>query len=110
MNHPIEHDTLYFEESEQHDNDQQTSVITDDASLPQQDPDIEIMCHIRDLLENSFPEENKGDPSFRIAYKQVVEYIARNCHHKFIRDWVDTDLDRGGKTVEYCELCWTLKK
>ena len=75
----------------------------------QREPDVEVMCHIRDLLENGFPEENKGDPSFKIAYKQVVEYIARNCHHVFVEDWVDTDVERGGTPVEYCELCMTLR-
>ena len=99
-----EENSLYYETSS-------SSVSTEPIDNEQYlEPDIEVMCHIRDILDSGFPEENKGDPSFKIVHKHVVEYIARNCNHVFIMDWVDTDPDKGGVRIEYCELCLTLKK
>ena len=89
----------------------ESSITTEPLENEQrQNPDIEIMCHIREILEGGFPEEKKGDPSFKIVYKQVIEYISRNCCHRFINDWIDMDPETGGNSVEYCDLCLTTKK
>lgn len=94
---------LFFETSTE------SETFETENVLPPTEPDIEVMCHIRDILDSGFPEENKGDPSFKIVHKHVVEYISRNCRHQYIKDWIDLDPDRGGKMVEYCEMCYTIK-
>lgn len=101
MASPTEINTSYFET-------RSVSISTElleDEEKPKQD--IEVMCHIRDILDGGFQEENKKDPSFQIVQKYVLEYISKNCPHHFILDWIDIDPDRGGTPVEYCELCMT---
>lgn len=101
----FEREPLFFEE---HNEQETTEEYQENPPVEQQEPDVEIMCHIRNILDDSFPEENKGDPSFKIVHKHVVEYIARNCCHNFIKDYIDIDPDKG-KIIEYCSLCFTIK-
>lgn len=39
-------------------------------------------------------------------YTDIKSYIAINCDHHIIDDYVDLDPDRGGNNVKYCEYCY----
>jgi len=108
MYSPTEAESIYYQTP----SSSTTSSITTEPLDHEQHPmsDVETMCHIRDILEEGFPQDKKDDEAFREIHKHVLEYIARSCNHNFIKDWVDTDIDMGGFTIEYCEKCMTIKK
>lgn len=72
---------------------------------------IETMIQVKSMLESSIAyletrNNNNNLNDYCYVLEEVNKFLKKYCNHKIVEDWIDTDPDRGGLNIKYCEKCY----